>query len=67
MDEGLLRALVPQVLGTLLRRGEDFATAEDALQDALVEALRVWPQTPPRDPRAWLTSVATGADRRPAQ
>ena len=59
VDEGLLRALVPQVLGTLLRRGEDFATAEDALQDALVEALRVWPQTPPRDPRAWLTTVAT--------
>ena len=59
VDEGLLRALVPQVLGTLLRRGEDFATAEDALQDALVEALRVWPQAPPRDPRAWLTTVAT--------
>ena len=59
VDEGLLRALVPQVLGTLVRRGEDFATAEDALQDALVEALRVWPQTPPRDPRAWLTTVAT--------
>ncbi len=35
---------------------------EDALQEALVQALRVWPGHPPRDPRAWLTTVAT---RRP--
>ncbi len=26
---------------------------------ALLEALRVWPGHPPRDPRAWLTTVAT--------
>ncbi|HTF06599.1 MAG TPA: sigma-70 family RNA polymerase sigma factor [Asanoa sp.] len=58
MDEGALRALVPRVLATLVRRGEDFATAEDALQEALLEALRVWPEHPPRDPRAWLTTVA---------
>ena len=58
MDGGQLRALVPSVLATLVRRGEDFADAEDALQDALLEALRVWPQAPPRDPRAWLTTVA---------
>jgi len=57
-DEGALRALVPRVLAGLLRRGEDFDAAEDALQDALVEALRVWPEQPPRDPRAWLTTVA---------
>ncbi|MFE0427470.1 RNA polymerase sigma factor, partial [Streptomyces sp. NPDC058953] len=30
----------------------------DAVQDALVEAVRVWPAEPPRDPRAWLTTVA---------
>jgi RNA polymerase sigma factor (sigma-70 family) len=59
LDEGALRALVPQVLAGLVRRGEDFDTAEDALQEALIEALRVWPQHPPRDPRAWLTTVAT--------
>ena len=29
-----------------------------SLQEALLEALRVWPK-PPRDPRAWLTTVAT--------
>jgi RNA polymerase sigma factor (sigma-70 family) len=59
LDEGALRALVPQVLAGLVRRGEDFDAAEDALQEALLEALRVWPEHPPRDPRAWLTTVAT--------
>jgi len=59
LDEGALRALVPRVLAGLVRRGEDFGAAEDALQEALLEALRVWPGHPPRDPRAWLATVAT--------
>ena len=59
LDEGALRALVPRVLAGLVRRGEDFDAAEDALQEALLEALRVWPEHPPRDPRAWLAPVAT--------
>jgi RNA polymerase sigma factor (sigma-70 family) len=59
IDEGALRAVVPRVLAGLVRRGEDFDAAEDALQEALLEALRVWPEHPPRDPRAWLASVAT--------
>ncbi|HYI35686.1 MAG TPA: sigma-70 family RNA polymerase sigma factor [Thermoleophilaceae bacterium] len=59
LDEGALRALVPRVLAGLVRRGEDFDAAEDALQEALVEALRVWPENPPRHPRAWLEKVAT--------
>ena len=59
MDEGVLRALVPRVLAGLVRRGEDFDAAEDALQEALLEALRVWPEHPPGDSRAWLTTVAT--------
>nr|BEK63208.1 RNA polymerase sigma factor [Kitasatospora purpeofusca] len=58
MDEALLRGLTPGVLGVLVRRGADFAAAEDAVQDALVEALRVWPDDPPRDPRGWLVTVA---------
>jgi RNA polymerase sigma factor (sigma-70 family) len=58
-EEGALRALVPRVLASMVRRGEDFDAAEDALQEALLEALRVWPAHPPRDPRAWLTTVAT--------
>jgi RNA polymerase sigma factor (sigma-70 family) len=53
-----VRALVPQVIGVLVRRGADFAMAEDAVQEALVEALRVWPVDPPREPRAWLVTVA---------
>src|SRR3954454_1496793 len=59
LDDGALRALVPRVLAGLVRRGEDFDAAEDALQEALLEALRVWPEHPPRDPRAWLITVAT--------
>jgi RNA polymerase sigma factor (sigma-70 family) len=59
LDEDALRVLVPRVLAGLVRRGEDFDAAEDALQEALLEALRVWPEQPPRDPRAWLTTVAT--------
>src|SRR5215469_15802834 len=58
LDEGALRALVPRVLASLVRRGEDFDAAEDALQEALLEAMRVWPEHPPRDPRAWLATVA---------
>ena len=56
---GFERDLIPRVLAGLVRRGEDFDSAEDALQEALLEALRVWPEAPPRDPRAWLTTVAT--------
>ncbi|GAA1613276.1 RNA polymerase sigma factor [Kribbella sancticallisti] len=58
MDEALLRSLTPSVLGILVRRGADFAAAEDAVQDALVEAVRVWPADPPRDPKGWLITVA---------
>lgn len=58
MDETLLRALTPRVISVLVRRGADFAAAEDAVQDALVEALRAWPDDPPRDPRGWLVTVA---------
>src|SRR5699024_10984727 len=58
VNEVLLRELVPAVIGILRRRGVDFAAAEDAVQDALVEAIRTWPKTPPRDPRGWLVTVA---------
>lgn len=58
VDEALLRSLTPTVIGTLGRRGADFATAEDAVQEALIEALRVWPDNPPRDPKGWLVAVA---------
>ncbi|PUB26176.1 RNA polymerase ECF family sigma subunit [Promicromonospora sp. AC04] len=54
----LMRTLAPQVLGVLVRRGADFATAEDAVQEALIEAVRHWPDSPPDDPKAWLLRVA---------
>ena len=58
MNEALLRSLTPSVLGILVRRGADFAAAEDAVQDELVQALRVWPADSPRDPKGWLVIVA---------
>jgi predicted RNA polymerase sigma factor len=58
MNEALLRSLTPSVIGILVRRGADFAAAEDAVQDALVEAVRVWTADPPRDPKGWLVTVA---------
>ncbi|MGW3986132.1 RNA polymerase sigma factor [Streptomyces sp. NPDC004830] len=58
MDEVLLRSLTPGVLAVLVRRGADFAAAEDAVQEALIEAVRVWPDDPPRDAKGWLVTVA---------
>lgn len=60
LDEGALRALVPRVLARAWSGGaRTVDAAEDALQEALLEALRVWPEHHPRDPRAWLATVAT--------
>lgn len=53
-----LRELTPQVIGVLVRRGADFAAAEDAVQEALLEAMRTWSDDPPRNPRGWLIAVA---------
>ncbi|MEU4575342.1 DUF6596 domain-containing protein [Nonomuraea sp. NPDC023979] len=58
MDDSLLRILTPEVIGVLVRRGADFAGAEDAVQESLAEAVRVWPDDPPRDPKGWLITVA---------
>ncbi|MBI4935177.1 MAG: sigma-70 family RNA polymerase sigma factor [Actinobacteria bacterium] len=53
-----LRDLVPQVLTVLVRRGADFATAEDAVQEALIRATVAWGDTPPDDAKSWLITVA---------
>ncbi|MFL6022695.1 MAG: RNA polymerase sigma factor [Marmoricola sp.] len=58
VDDALLRELTPRVTAILVRRGADFAAAEDAVQEALVQAVRSWPEDPPRDPKAWLVTVA---------
>jgi RNA polymerase sigma factor (sigma-70 family) len=58
VNEALLRELIPAVTGVLVRRGADFATAEDAVQDALLRALDTWPTEPPADPKGWLITAA---------
>jgi RNA polymerase sigma factor (sigma-70 family) len=58
IDGRRLRELIPGVLGTLVRRGADFASAEDAVQEALVRALTTWAGKPPRDPKGWLITTA---------
>jgi RNA polymerase sigma factor (sigma-70 family) len=58
VNEHLLRELTPAVIGVLVRRGADFASAEDAVQEALIRALDAWPADPPRDPKGWLIATA---------
>ena len=58
--EHLLRELAPQVLGAVVRRFRDFASAEDAVQEALLAAATQWArQGLPEHPRAWLVTVAS--------
>jgi RNA polymerase sigma factor (sigma-70 family) len=58
MDELLLRELTPAVIGVLTRRGVDFSAAEDAVQEALLQATLTWPDQPPTDAKGWLVTVA---------
>src|SRR3954468_22751509 len=58
VDDVELRELVPRVLSVLVRRGADFATAEDAAQEALLRALAAWEDEVPADPTGWLVTVA---------
>ncbi|MBE8520414.1 RNA polymerase sigma factor [Amycolatopsis sp. H6(2020)] len=55
-----VRRLVPDVLGTLVRRYGQFDACEDAVQEALVAAAAQWPVDGwPENPRAWLVTVAS--------
>ncbi|OBB87141.1 RNA polymerase sigma factor [Mycolicibacterium peregrinum] len=58
VDEARLRDLIPGVLAALVHRGADFATAEDAVQEALVRAWETWPHGRPDDPKGWLITTA---------
>jgi RNA polymerase sigma factor (sigma-70 family) len=58
--EHLLRPLAPQVLGLLVRRYGSFDACEDAVQEAMLAAVRQWPATGvPENPRAWLLTAAS--------
>jgi RNA polymerase sigma-70 factor (ECF subfamily) len=57
--ERIFRAEHGRVLAALISQFEDFDLAEDALQDALVNALEHWQEDGiPGNPGAWLTAVA---------
>lgn len=57
--EKCFRAAHGRVLAALISQLGDFPLAEDALQDALVNALERWPiDGVPRNPSAWLLTVA---------
>ena len=61
VDETQLRDLIPGVLAALVHRGADFATAEDAVQEALVRAIErwgTWSDQYPDDPKGWLITTA---------
>jgi predicted RNA polymerase sigma factor len=58
VDAVELRELVPRVLSVLVRRGADFATAEDAVQEALIRAISTGRDELPADPTGWLITVA---------
>jgi RNA polymerase sigma factor (sigma-70 family) len=56
---GALREALGPVTGALVRALGDFHLAEDVAQDAAVAALERWPaEGVPREPRAWLLTVA---------
>ncbi|MFY9727666.1 MAG: sigma-70 family RNA polymerase sigma factor [Bryobacteraceae bacterium] len=59
-SERLLRELAPQALGVVARRFRDFASAEDAVQEAMLAAFTQWPREGvPENPRGWLIQVAS--------
>ncbi|MTD14785.1 RNA polymerase subunit sigma-24 [Nakamurella sp. YIM 132087] len=58
MDPQLVRELAPQVIGVLVRRGADFASAEDAVQEALLKAWQAGVSDLPADPKGWLVTTA---------
>src|SRR5215218_8163459 len=58
--EGLLRESAPRALAAVARRFGDFADAEDAVQEAMIDAARQWPaQGLPENPTGWLVHVAS--------
>jgi RNA polymerase sigma factor (sigma-70 family) len=58
--EGLLRDAAPRALAVVAHRSGDFADAEDAVQEAMIEASAQWPaRGVPESPVGWLVHVAS--------
>jgi RNA polymerase sigma factor (sigma-70 family) len=58
--EGPLREAAPRALAAVVRRFGDFADAEDAVQEAMIDAAREWPaEGTPESPTGWLIAVAS--------
>ncbi|MBS1863750.1 MAG: RNA polymerase sigma factor [Actinobacteria bacterium] len=58
--EGLLREAAPRVLAAVVRRFGDFADSEDAVQEAMIDAVEQWPANGlPENPTGWLIAVAS--------
>src|SRR5690606_9253533 len=57
--EAAWRIDAPRIIAAVARMTGDVGTAEDFAQDALIAALRTWPeQGVPDNPGAWLTATA---------
>lgn len=56
--EELVRAERARLVGGLVRWCGDLQLAEDGFADAVERAVTGWGEDPPRDPRAWLITVA---------
>jgi len=56
--EDVMRASYGRLLAILSSRTNDILLAEDALSDAFAKAIIHWPNDMPRNPEAWLLTVA---------
>ena len=57
--ERVFREEYGRIVATLIRISGSFDLAEEALQEAFISAAATWePQSPPKNPGAWLTTVA---------
>ena len=58
--EDLLREAAARVLGAVIRRFGDFGDSEDAVQEAMIDAVAQWPaEGLPENPTGWLIAVAS--------
>ena len=62
--DGVYRTERAAILATLIRQVRDFQLAEDALQDAFVDAVSSWPRDGvPANPAAWISTTSKPASR----